>query len=139
MLKSRLLHPEILYALACAGHGSKVLLADSNYPISTQCGPHATIVHLNVSPGVVPVSHVLELICEAVPIESAQVMRTEDGQEAEAVAEYRKLLGPDVPISAIRRSEFYAAVHGEDCALIIATGEQRLFACILLTVGVVSS
>lgn len=138
MLKSRLLHPEILYALACAGHGSKVLLADSNYPISTQCGPHATIVHLNVSPGVVPVRHVLELILETVPLEAAQVMRGEDGQESEAVTEYRNLLGPDVPVQAIRRSEFYAAVHGEDCALIIATGEQRLFACILLTIGVVS-
>ncbi|NLF56040.1 MAG: RbsD or FucU transport, partial [Candidatus Hydrogenedens sp.] len=30
MLKQRLTHPDILEALAAAGHGSKVLIADGN-------------------------------------------------------------------------------------------------------------
>jgi RbsD / FucU transport protein family. len=32
MLKTRLLHPEILAALGEAGHGAQVLIADGNYP-----------------------------------------------------------------------------------------------------------
>ena len=39
MLKTRLLHPEILNALARAGHGSRVLIADGNYPFATEAAP----------------------------------------------------------------------------------------------------
>ena len=41
MLKYRLTHPEILAALAGAGHGSQVLIADGNYPFSTGANPAA--------------------------------------------------------------------------------------------------
>ena len=50
MLKNRLLHPDILAALGRAGHGSKVLIADGNYPFSTTLGPNAMLVSLNLSP-----------------------------------------------------------------------------------------
>jgi L-fucose mutarotase len=53
MLKSRLLHPEILEALGRAGHSSKILIADGNYPFATQLGPGARLVSLNLSPGLV--------------------------------------------------------------------------------------
>jgi L-fucose mutarotase len=35
MLRGSLTHPQILNALGQAGHGTKVLLADGNYPFST--------------------------------------------------------------------------------------------------------
>ncbi|WP_318783043.1 RbsD/FucU domain-containing protein [Cellulosimicrobium sp. SH8] len=35
MLRYPLLHPGLIGALAGAGHGSRVLLADANYPHST--------------------------------------------------------------------------------------------------------
>ena len=35
MLKHTLLHPEILHAIARAGHHGRILLADGNYPAST--------------------------------------------------------------------------------------------------------
>jgi L-fucose mutarotase len=44
MLKTTLLHPEILYALGAAGHGSKVLISDGNYPHTTGSNPAATRV-----------------------------------------------------------------------------------------------
>ena len=53
MLTGRLLHPGILAALAGAGHGSLVLVADANYPATTTRGPNAAVVHLNLTPGVV--------------------------------------------------------------------------------------
>lgn len=35
MLKTELLHPEVLEALGTSGHGSRVLIADGNYPFAT--------------------------------------------------------------------------------------------------------
>jgi len=46
VLRYRLTHPEILAALASAGHGSTVLLADGHYPAATAAGPHAITVAL---------------------------------------------------------------------------------------------
>ena len=36
MLKSRLLHPQILEALGESGHGARVLIADGNYSLATK-------------------------------------------------------------------------------------------------------
>jgi len=44
MLKSQLLHPQILTALAGSGHGSKVLISDGDYPHWTKHGPYAQVV-----------------------------------------------------------------------------------------------
>ena len=74
MLRSRLLHPEILEILGRAGHSSKILIADGNYPFATQLGPNARLVSLNLSPGVVSATQALEAIVSAVPIEEATVM-----------------------------------------------------------------
>jgi L-fucose mutarotase len=35
MLKTKLLHPEILSVLGSNGHSAKILIADSNFPFST--------------------------------------------------------------------------------------------------------
>ena len=47
MLKHTLIHPEINGILGGAGHHSKVLIADGNYPATTKLGPNAHVVHLN--------------------------------------------------------------------------------------------
>ena len=67
MLKHQLLHPEISAVLARAGHHAKVLIADGHYPASTALGPNATLVSLNLSPGVVTVCQVLETLLTAIP------------------------------------------------------------------------
>ena len=41
MLKTPILHPQILNALGRAGHSSKILIADGNYPFHTKRGPNA--------------------------------------------------------------------------------------------------
>ena len=41
MLKTPILHPQILAALGRAGHSSKILIADGNYPFHTKRGPSA--------------------------------------------------------------------------------------------------
>jgi L-fucose mutarotase len=137
MLKTRLLHPEILRALGGAGHGAKVLIADGNYPFGTGSGPEATRVHLNLAPGLVDAVEVLEVLATAIPIEAAEVMTPAEGAEPAIFAEFRAVLGAAIPLSPLGRFEFYEAARRRDTTLVIATGEQRIYANLLLTIGVV--
>jgi len=132
-----LLQPDILSALARAGHGSCVLIADGNYPFSTQSPADAVRVFLNLRPGMVQVPDVLEVLRDTIPIEQATMMATSDGQPAAIHQEFLKLLPAGVPTRSLPRAEFYAAVTQPTTALVIATGEERRFANILLTIGVV--
>src|SRR5947209_4961120 len=77
MLKHQLVHPEINAILARAGHHATILIADGNYPASTKKGPNATVVSLNLSPGIVTCSQVLRALLSAVPIEAAHTMMYE--------------------------------------------------------------
>ncbi|NLJ26032.1 MAG: RbsD or FucU transport [Firmicutes bacterium] len=137
MLRSALTHPEILNSLARAGHGSRVLIADGNYPFSTGANPAADRVYLNLTPGIPLATDVLKAVLTAIPVESAHVMVPQEGPEPPIFREFRELLGKEIPLQTLGRFEFYEAARGQDTALVIATGEQRVFANVLLTIGVV--
>ena len=146
MLNFPLLHPDMLRVLGRAGHGSQVLIADGNYPFRTTLGPNAELVSLNLSPGIVSATDVLAALVSAVPIEAAAVMATAtEGPYAMADdppiwREFRDILaasGFTEPMQQIERFAFYEAGRGRDVALAIATGEQRIYANVLLTIGVI--
>jgi L-fucose mutarotase len=146
MLKSELIQPEILEALGRAGHGAKILIADGNYPFSIHTGPKAKNVYLNLSPGIVKVTDVLHALLTAVPIEDAAVM---DYARTGATAlpgdppiwkEFNQLLtgvGYDKELTRIERFKFYETASAEDVCLTIASADQRIYANLLLTIGVV--
>lgn len=138
MLKTALLHPEILRALGSAGHGAQVLITDGNYPASTGSPLSASHVYLNLAPGLVNATDVLRALLTAIPIEAACVMQTADGSEPPIFQEFRDLLGADLPLQPIERFAFYATASKPSVCLVIATGEQRVYANLLLTIGVVS-
>jgi L-fucose mutarotase len=135
MLKQRLTHPVILDALAGAGHGSQILIADGNYPASTRVGDNAAVVYLNLAPGKPTATDVLDVLLTAVPIEDAAVMQPDNGAEPPVFQEFRRSL-PDLELTKLRRFEFYEEASGPDTCLQIITGERRLYANILLTIGV---
>jgi L-fucose mutarotase len=137
MLHGTQIHPEILDALGRAGHGSQILIADGNYPFATGANRHARRVFLNLSPGILSVTDILRVLVSAVPIESAAVMLPADGTEPPIFADFRDLLPGDMSLTPIDRFGFYEAARREDVALVIATGEQRIYANILLTIGVI--
>jgi L-fucose mutarotase len=137
VLRYRLTHPGLIGALAAAGHGSTVLLADANYPHATAVGPNARTVHLNLRPGQVPVDDILETVLTAIPVESAFVMQPEDGPEPPVFGRFRELLGNVAP-QPLARFDFYTAARRPDLAVAVASGDQRLYANILLTIGVVT-
>jgi L-fucose mutarotase len=136
VLTYQLLHPDILAGLAAAGHGATVLIADGNYPLVTRSHPAARRVYLNLAPDILRVTDVLGVVAGAIPIEAAHVMVPDDGSEPGIFADFRTLL-PGITLQALDRFSFYDAARGPDLALAIATGERRIYANILLTIGVV--
>jgi L-fucose mutarotase len=144
MLKSTLLHPEILRVLARAGHHSKILIADGNYPASTKCGPHAELVCLNLSPGVVTVAQVLTAVLSAVPIDQVNTMGIPPddpyAQKGEPPVwnEFREVVaraGSKLKLEPILKWDFYQHVESPDHVLTIQTADQALWANVLLTIG----
>lgn len=143
MIRGGLLHPEILGALAAAGHGAKVLIADALYPHSTGVHPDATRVHLNLRPGLVAARDVLQSVAQTVDIEAATYMETADGDASAPVQEFQADLashrhdgGEPVAWQGLERHQFYAACREPEVTLLIATGETRPYANLLLTIGV---
>ena len=137
MLKSKLLHPEILSALGSNGHGSKLLIADGNYPFTTGVPEKARKVFLNLSPGMLLVIDVLKVINDVAPVESYLVMLPPDGAPQAIHEEFQSILGVGTPVTKVKRFDFYKEARSEDTFLVIATGEMRRFANILITIGVV--
>jgi L-fucose mutarotase len=145
MLKHTLIHPEINAIIGRAGHHSKILIADGNYPASSTLGPNAQLISLNLMPGVVSCTQVLEALLSAIPIEAANTMGipADDpyalGGDPPVWNEYRGILKKaklNLKLVPIQKWDFYNAVASRDLVLTIQTGDQALWANLLLTVGV---
>src|SRR5438270_7571385 len=145
MLKHRLIHPKINEVLGRAGHHARVLIADGNYPVSSTLGPNAEVVSLNLMPGVVTCTQVLQALVSAIPIEAANTMGyertgpyalTEDPPVWPQFRNAIKQAGLKLELEAIEKWEFYKAVNNSDHILTIQTADQQRFANLLLTIGV---
>ena len=145
MLKHQLIHPKINEVLGRAGHGSKVLIADGNYPASSALGSRAELVSLNLSPGIPTCSQVLAALVTAVPIEAVDLMMYQTTgpyaltEEPPAWEEFRQVFRDsnlEVDFGTIERFAFYEAAGQPDQVLTIQTADQQKFANILLTIGV---
>ncbi len=144
MLKHQLIHPKINEVLARAGHHARILIADGNYPASTKKGPHAEVVCLNLSPGVVTVAQALRALLSAVPVDHVNTMGIPPDDpyaqkgEPPVWEEYRRLImdaGFKLQLEPIPKWDFYEAVNSPDHVLTIQTGDQALWANVLLTMG----
>ncbi len=144
MLKHQLIHPKINEVLGRAGHHSAILIADGNYPAWSKRGPNSELVCLNLSPGLVTCAQVLRAILSAVPIDRVNTMGIPPDDPYAAAgeppvwSEYRDVLdeaGLDLPLEPILKWDFYKAVESPDHILTIQTGDQSLWANVLLTMG----
>jgi L-fucose mutarotase len=145
MLHHKLIHPDLLAILGRAGHHSTILIADGNYPAASKRGPRAELVSLNLMPGVVNCTQVLEAIISAVPIEAIHTMMYEtEGPYAlkgdpPVWDEYRQVLqaaGSSLKLESIEKWTFYDAVVTPDHVLTVQTADQQRYANILLHIGV---
>lgn len=134
MLKGSLIHPDIMATLALCGHGDKVLIADGNYPLASKTGD-AKLVYLGLVPGLPTVTDVLAAIQSAVNIEKAEVMDPADGTTPAIFDEFTTMLD-GMKLTKLGRYEFYDASCEPAVRLAISTGEKRVYANLLITVGV---
>lgn len=137
MLKTKLLHPDILRVLGSSGHFSQVLIADGNYPFLSRSGPNTIRVFLNLMPGIPKATEVLDALIDTIPIQEAALMEIPNGERAPIHDEYIGMLPAGLPVQHLERYAFYDAVCSPLTTLMIATGETRRFANLLLTIGVV--
>lgn len=137
MLKTKLLHPEILHALGINGHGAKVLISDGNFPHTTCTFAGARKVFLNFAPDMLSATDVLRVLVDYINVEKATVMLPADNTVPSIHDEFRKILGDGLVLDSTKRFEFYEQTRSNDTCLVIATGERRRFSNILLTIGVV--
>ena len=145
MLKTQLLHPEILSIVARAGHHGKILIADGNYPASSTMGPNGKLVCLQLMPGVPTVNQVLSALLATVPIEKANTMDYERSgpyalsEDPPVWPQFRQTIksaGLKLELEPIEKWAFYKAVATPDHILTIQTADQQRFANLLLTIGV---
>ena len=136
MIRGPITHPQLLSALGQSGHGTKLLIADGNYPFQTGTPPRAIKIFMNLRRGLISVPDALAAIVDAIPIEAAEVMVPDAGPEPEIFSEFGRLL-PSVPLARWPRLDFYDQAKQDAVGIVIATGEARTFANILLTIGVV--
>jgi len=134
MLLSKCIHPEILEAVGKMGHGSRILVSDGCYPHITGSPASARKVWLNLMPDMLKVTDVLEALTSIIPVEEAFVMVPPDEADQPIFAEFKKLL-PNMELTKLQRLEFYDKAREPDTALIIATGDQRNWANLLLTMN----
>ena len=144
MLKHQLIHPKINEVLARAGHHAKILIADGHYPASTKRGPNAELVCLNLWPGIVTASQVLRAVLSAVPVDHVNTMGIPADDpyarkgEPPVWNEFRQLVKAarlKLKLEPISKWDFYIAVESPDHVLTIQTGDQALWANVLLTMG----
>lgn len=143
MLKNipAILSPELLCALSQMGHGDELVIADGNFP-SHSVGKNAIVIRADGH----GVPELLDAILQVFPLDTYSekpvgLMAVCEGDDVETPIwdKYNELLNKYEPehhdIEFIERFAFYERAKG--AYLIIATGEQALYANILLKKGVV--
>lgn len=133
MNKGKLINPCILAAVSRLGHGDRILIADGNYPLASKTAD-AEKIWVSLSPGLPTVTDVLEALQSVINIEEAIVMEPSEGPAPEIFKEFQAML-PDLKLGKLGRYEFYDECEKPTLRLAIATGEKRVFANLLITVG----
>ncbi len=145
MLKHQLIHPKINEVLGLAGHYSTVLIADGNYPAFNARGPRSELVSLNLAPGVVTCTEVLKTLLTAIPVQQANTMQYQTSgpfaltDDPPVWNQYRAVFmnaAVELELEPIEQFEFYKTVAQPEHVLTIQTGDQALYANLLLTIGV---
>jgi L-fucose mutarotase len=132
-----LLSPDLLHALASAGHGDRIAIVDANFPAA---GTARRLIPLHGADAAATLVAVLSVL----PVDDfephpAVVMEVagDPEQTPEAVAEFTRVLADAgvAPPARLPRHDFYRAV--KEAYAVVLTGERRLYGNIMLTKGVV--
>lgn len=132
-----LLTPDLLHALASAGHGDRIAIVDANFPAASTARRLIPLRGASATAALVAVLSVLPV--DDFEPDSVVVMAVvgDSEQTPEAVAEFTRVLAVAgvAPPSRLPRHDFYSAVR--EAYAVVLTGERRLYGNIMLTKGVV--
>lgn len=135
MIKSEILHPDLLHGLAKCGHKANILITDANYSAVTNVAKHASVVYLNLAVDLIRSPVILEKVLKYINVEKVTLMAYPDDFINVIELEYKQLLPEDIEIDYLNRQDFYALAKSDDTFLVIVSGESKRFANIMLTVG----
>ncbi|MZZ58841.1 fucose isomerase [Enterococcus mundtii] len=129
------LSPELVKVLMEMGHGDEIVLADGNYPAASNAKKLIRCDGLAMP-------QLLKSILELFPLDQyveqpVALMAVAEGDENKTAIweEYKALIDQGVSIGTIERQAFYE--RGKQAYAIVATGEEAIYANILLKKGVV--
>jgi L-fucose mutarotase len=140
MLKgiSKLISPELLKILMEMGHGDEIVLVDANFPAS------ACAQRLVRSDGI-PITDMLSAILELYPLDHfvkapVKLMDVVPGDDYVATIwdDFKQIVGKTDTVAEfelLERFEFYEAA--KKAYAIVATGEARRYANIILKKGII--
>ncbi|MBV9749806.1 MAG: ribose ABC transporter [Acetobacteraceae bacterium] len=133
-----LLSPDLLHILAAMGHGDELAIVDANFPA-------AALARRLVRLDGIEAPRALAAVLSLLPLDDfvdapLAVMRDPDAKEDPPVlAAFRQAAraaeGRDVAFEALDRFAFYDRTRS--AFAVLATGEQRLYGCILAKKGVI--
>jgi L-fucose mutarotase len=134
-----LLSPDLLYILAAMGHGDELAIVDANFPAVQMAKRLVRLDGVNAP-------RALEAVLTLLPLDDyvdspVTVMEVVGDPEAipEPVAGFRAAVdaaeSASVKISRIDRFAFYE--RAKAAFAIVATGELRLYGCVLVKKGVI--
>lgn len=135
-----ILNADILYVLRAMGHGDDLVIADSNFPSETMAT--RKLIRMDAATG----PRMLDAVLSVMPLDDFvpdPALRIEVVGDPDAVpevcADYDALVqqhsGGTIRLGKIERFAFYE--RSRKAFAVIATGETRLYGCILLKKGVI--
>ncbi len=141
MLKGipRLLSPELLKTLMEMGHGDEIVLADANFPAAShaqrlvRCDGHGIPELLDAILGLFPLDPYVEKPVALMQVVPGDPAETPIWETYEAIVRKRTEL--QAPFDEVERFAFYD--RAKKAYAIVATGEQALYANVILKKGVI--
>lgn len=139
MLKNipKILSPELLKILSAMGHGDEVVIADANFPSETFS---KRLVRADGISG----ADMLDAVMSVIPLDTYSasnfiLMKTEAGDPTPQIWDaYRKTAADhdkNVREERLVRTDFYE--RAKTAYAVIATGEERIYANVILKKGVI--
>lgn len=141
MLKTlSVLHtPELLHTLASMGHGDEIAIVDANFPSVANA---QRLIRFDST----DLPTVLEACLRLLPLDTfverpvARMLQVHAPEEVPEVQEICQIIidkaeGKHVKVAGITREAFYE--RARNAFAVVATGELRLYGCILLKKGVI--
>lgn len=131
--------PELLHALASMGHGDEIAIVDANFP-------SVSIAQRLIRFDSTDLPSVLEACLQLLPLDTfvdepvARMLQVHAPHEVPEVQKICQVIidraeGQHVKVAGVTREAFYE--RARKAFAIVATGELRLYGCIILKKGVI--